>query len=94
MAKLLLDKKHSEPKDIHKSFSDQNSYDWGNIGEHNFVLMSLPSGEMGTSSAADTAGILRSSLPHVRLGLLVGIGAGVPSDEADILLGDVIVSVP
>lgn len=90
----MLDKKHSAPNDFSKSSNDKNSYDWGNIGEHNIVITSLPSGEMGTSLAADTASSLRSSLPHIRFGLLLSIGAGVPSDQIDILLGDLIVSVP
>ncbi|KAL6690192.1 nucleoside phosphorylase domain-containing protein [Trichoderma pleuroticola] len=37
-----------------------------------------------------------SSLPHIRFGLMVGIGAGVPrlADRIDIRLGDVVVSQP
>ena len=35
-----------------------------------------------------------SSFPSIRFGLLVGIGGGVPSEETDIRLGDVVVSKP
>src|SRR5436190_3308502 len=35
-----------------------------------------------------------SSFTSMRLGLMVGIGGGVPSKEADIRLGDIVVSKP
>ena len=35
-----------------------------------------------------------SSFPQIRFGLLVGIGAGVPSSSCDIRLGDVVISQP
>ena len=34
------------------------------------------------------------SFPNIRFGLLVGIGGGVPSEENDIRLGDIVVSKP
>ena len=90
---VMLDERHDQPQDFVKNESDQNSYTWGRIGKHNVVIASLPAGEYGTVSAADTASGLRSSLPDIRIGLLVGIGAGVPG-KRDILLGDVVVSNP
>ncbi|KAJ5661453.1 nucleoside phosphorylase domain-containing protein [Penicillium maclennaniae] len=33
-----------------------------------------------------------NSFPNVRIGLMVGIGGGVPSEEHDVRLGDVVVS--
>ncbi|KAH7153726.1 WD40-repeat-containing domain protein [Fusarium sp. MPI-SDFR-AT-0072] len=50
----------------------------------------------GITSAATTASSLIHSLPHVRIGLLVGIGGGIarPDLDHDIRLGDVVVSQP
>ncbi|KAK2052006.1 hypothetical protein LY76DRAFT_465084, partial [Colletotrichum caudatum] len=75
---------------------DTNSYVWGRIGNHNVVIASLAAGRYGTVSAATTAGSMISSLPHLRFGLLVGIGAGIPrlADNIDICLGDIAVSQP
>ncbi|KAK4889604.1 hypothetical protein LTR27_011588 [Elasticomyces elasticus] len=43
-------------------------------------MASLPTGRYGTNAIATISQGLRSSLPHVRAGLLVGIGAGKQSD--------------
>ncbi|KAF3768506.1 hypothetical protein M406DRAFT_336936 [Cryphonectria parasitica EP155] len=53
-------------------------------------------GKYGTVFAATTAWSMISSLPHLRFGLMVGIGAGIPrlADNIDIRLGDVVVSQP
>ena len=101
---VVLDERHDRPKDFAKNPSDQNSYSWGRIGEHNVVIASLPAGEYGVVPGADTANGLRASLPHIRVGLLVGIGAGITEEHVDangelafkreILLGDVVVSIP
>jgi len=66
------------------------------MGEHNIVIASLPAGLYGTTSTATTAKNLLSSLPQIRIGLLVGIGAGIaqPEQGRDIRLGDVTVSQP
>ncbi|KAF2224605.1 hypothetical protein BDZ85DRAFT_289169 [Elsinoe ampelina] len=92
-ALVMLDERHGKPKDFVQNQSDSNSYTWGRIAEHNTVIASLPSGEYGTVSAAGTANGLLASLPHLRIGLFVGIGAGVPAGDT-ILLGDVVVSDP
>jgi len=101
---MMLDEKYEQPEDFIKNESDANSYTWGRIGKHNVVIASLPAGEYGTTTAAVTVQGLRSSFPHMRFGLLVGIGAGVPGEKhnidgtvtvrRDIRLGDVIVSSP
>ena len=92
-ALMMLDERHNKPRDFVKNQSDPNSYTWGRVAEHNVVIASLASGEYGIVSAADTANGLRGSLPHIRIGLFVGIGAGIPG-KGDILLGDVVVSNP
>ena len=70
------------------------SYTLGRIGAHNVVIACLPPGQMGTSSAAVTATEIQYVFPSVRIGLMVGIGGGVPGAEFDIRLGDVTVSRP
>jgi nucleoside phosphorylase len=66
------------------------------MGEHNIVIASLAAGVYGPTSAATTVSNLLSSLPEIRIGLLVGIGGGIarPDDGRDIRLGDVVVSQP
>ncbi|KAL4932572.1 nucleoside phosphorylase domain-containing protein [Aspergillus undulatus] len=57
---------------------------------------SLAAGKYGTTSALATALPMLASVPQIRIGLLVGIGAGIsrPDTGRDIRLGDVIVSQP
>lgn len=104
-ATAMLDKEHYPPESFMKNAADQNTYSWGRIGHHNIVIASLPSGRYGVTAAAITAHSLSSSLPHVHIGLLVGIGAGIPGEEVhkrtgklktkrDIRLGDVVVGNP
>ncbi|KAM0192695.1 hypothetical protein ACHAPI_008054, partial [Fusarium lateritium] len=93
-ATALLDERHDEPQGFDQHSNDGNSYDWGKVGQHNVVIASLPAGVYGTTSAAITASHLLSSLPHIKIGLLVGIGGGIPRPGRDIRLGDVVVSQP
>ncbi|RCI12974.1 hypothetical protein L249_0487 [Ophiocordyceps polyrhachis-furcata BCC 54312] len=95
-ATALLDDRHSPPKGFEQHQTDTNSYTWGRIGAHNIVIASLPAGIYGTTSAATTASSLLSSLPQVKIGLLVGIGGAVarPDRDRDIRLGDVVISQP
>ncbi|KAK4500879.1 hypothetical protein PRZ48_009071 [Zasmidium cellare] len=98
----MLDEEHDEPEDFERNDSDNNSYTWGRIGKHNVVIASLP--EYGTSAAATSAAHMRASLPDVKVGLLVGIGAGITGEardekgvvtvRRDMFLGDVAVSIP
>ncbi|KAL7944309.1 pfs domain-containing protein [Trichoderma barbatum] len=95
-ATAVLDEEHKKPQNFKKHPNDKNAYTWGQIGEHNVVIASLAAGSYGTVSAATTAMMMISSLPHIRFGLMVGIGAGIPrlADGIDIRLGDVVVSQP
>ncbi|KAH6883935.1 putative wd40 protein [Thelonectria olida] len=95
-ATALLDDRHDAPEGFDQHQSDGNSYTWGRIGDHNIVIASLPAGVYGTTSAATTASNLINSLPHIRIGLLVGIGGGIaqPNRGRDIRLGDIVVSQP
>ncbi|EED12084.1 conserved hypothetical protein [Talaromyces stipitatus ATCC 10500] len=95
-ATAMLDEEHEQPLDLVQPIHDTNAYSWGRIGEHNVVIASLGAGVYGTISAATTALPMLSTFPQIRIGLLVGIGAGVarPDEGLDIRLGDVAVSQP
>lgn len=77
-AKALLDEKHETV-----SPNDENVYCMGSIAGH-----------IGTNPALHVATQMRAAFKEIRFGLMVGIGGGVPSAEADIRLGDVVVSQP
>lgn len=81
--------------EIHESLParrDQNAYTLGRIGGHYIVIAIMPS--TGNNTAATVATQLLNEFPLIRFCLLVGIGGGVPGPEADIRLGDVVVSQP
>jgi nucleoside phosphorylase len=87
----MLDEEHQDlPQDANKT----NLYTLGHIGEHNVVIACLPAGQKGNTPAAAVAIQMKSKFTLIRFGLMVGIGGGVPSDEADIRLGDVVISQP
>ncbi|KAL7794329.1 ankyrin repeat-containing domain protein [Trichoderma ceciliae] len=70
---------------------DHNTYTLGSIGKHNVVIACLPSGEIGTNSAANLVTQMINTFPSIRFGLMVGIGGGIPPL---VKLGDVVVSRP
>ncbi|KAF9889470.1 hypothetical protein FE257_007373 [Aspergillus nanangensis] len=88
----MLDEVHQDLAG--QASNDHNTYTLGRIGQHNVVISCLPRGEYGSASASAVAMQLLSSFESIRFGLLVGIGGGIPSREADIRLGDVVVGVP
>ncbi|KAH8711820.1 hypothetical protein GQ44DRAFT_763039 [Phaeosphaeriaceae sp. PMI808] len=88
-AQIMLDEEHLPPEGI-----DPNQYTLGCIGVHNVVLVSLPAGKIGIGAAAFGAGQAMSTFRSIRFGLMVGVGGGVPSTEADVRLGDVVISHP
>ncbi|KAL5088041.1 hypothetical protein Trisim1_007209 [Trichoderma cf. simile WF8] len=89
-AEEFLDEEHQAPDDTPPT--DSNHYTLGSIGKHNIVITVLPRDEYGIASAANVATNLLRSFPNIRIGLLVGIGGGAPSEKHDIRLGDVVVS--
>ncbi|KAK4066325.1 hypothetical protein Trihar35433_6752 [Trichoderma harzianum] len=89
-AEEFLDEEHQAPDDIPPT--DSNHYTLGSIGKHNIVITVLPRDEYGIASAANVATNLLRSFPNIRIGLLVGVGGGAPSEKHDIRLGDVVVS--
>ncbi|KAF2182636.1 hypothetical protein K469DRAFT_669646 [Zopfia rhizophila CBS 207.26] len=74
--------------------NDENLYALGSIGGHNVAIVCLPAGRIGNNPAAAVATQMRATFKGIRFGLMVGIGGGVPSAEADIRLGDVVISQP
>ncbi|KAF2220404.1 hypothetical protein BDZ85DRAFT_275525 [Elsinoe ampelina] len=88
-AKVYLDQTYDGN---HKDRRDNNDYTLGQIGNHNVVIAVCPDSEYGIASAANVARDMVRSFPNVRMGLLVGVGAGIPSETNDIRLGDVVVS--
>ncbi|KAF4448947.1 hypothetical protein F53441_7716 [Fusarium austroafricanum] len=73
--------------------NDNNTYTLGKIGQHHVVIAALPRGQYGLTSAASVGRDMVRTFPNVRLGFMVGIGGGVPT-EYDIRLGDVVVGSP
>ena len=90
-AQEMLDEEH---EDLEQDENDSNLYSLGLIGGHKVVLACLPAGQTGTNSAAAVAVQMKATFKGIRFGLMVGIGGGVPSEEVDIRLGDVVVSQP
>ncbi|KAI8295635.1 Kinesin light chain 4, partial [Colletotrichum sp. SAR11_240] len=91
-AQAFLDEEHAGPRQTARH--DNNSYVLGKTSGHNVVIATLPNGQYGTTSAATVARDMLHSFPNVRIGLMVGIGGGAPSQKHDIRLGDVVVSTP
>lgn len=84
----MLDTKHGAlPKATH----DHNIYTLGRMNEHNVVIACLPKGQYATVPAAQAATWMMGTFPSIRFGLMVGIGAGIPTK---VRLGDVVISTP
>ena len=64
----------------------------GRVSNHNVVLSCLPKGWMGTNSAAAAVTRVQSRFSALRFIVVVGIEGGVSNPEADVRLGDLIVS--
>jgi nucleoside phosphorylase len=92
-AQEMLDEEHHDlerdPAD-----NDENLYALGSIGGHNVAIVCLPAGRIGNNPAAAVSTQMRATFKAIRFGLMVGIGGGVPGAEADVRLGDVVVSQP
>lgn len=90
-AQCMLDEQH-EPLEV--ADSDENTYTFGRIGKHNVVMAVLPAGTIGKVNAAVRANQMKATFPGIRFGLMVGVGGGVPDEDHDVRLGDVVVSQP
>ncbi|KAF5655292.1 ankyrin protein [Fusarium sp. NRRL 25303] len=88
-ARAMLDEEHA---DCPRQANDTNSYVLGSIQNHNVVIACLPAAQYGTNNAASVLSHMRRTFPGLEIGLMVGIGGGVPL-KADIRLGDIVVGV-
>jgi nucleoside phosphorylase len=84
---MLDEERHDLERDLDDN--DENLYALGSIGGHNVAIVCLPAGQIGTVATQ-----MRATFKKIRFGLMVGIGGGVPSAEANVRLGDVVVSQP
>jgi nucleoside phosphorylase len=92
-AQEMLDEEHHDlERDLNDN--DENLYALGSIGGHNVAIVCLPAGRIGNNPAAAVSTQMRATFKAIRFGLMVGIGGGVPTAEADVRLGDVVVSQP
>ncbi|CAH0038071.1 unnamed protein product [Clonostachys solani] len=87
-ARAMLDNTYPP---LNKPPNDPNAYTLGSIGSHNVVIVCLPKGVIGTNSAATFVTQMTRTFPSVRIGLMVGIGGGIPPK---VRLGDVVVGTP
>ena len=71
---------------------DENNYTLGSIRGHNVAMTCLA--EYGTVSAAVAAKSMQTTFPSLKFVLMVGVGGVIPSQENDIRLGDIVVSLP
>ncbi|KID76803.1 uncharacterized protein G6M90_00g103830 [Metarhizium brunneum] len=90
-ATKMFDERHC---DILRKPDDPNLYTLGRIHNHNVVIVCLPAGQTGASSAAAVMGQMRCQFPSIQHTFLVGVGGGVPGDDAAVRLGDVVISQP
>lgn len=88
-ARAMLDEEHV---DCPRQANDMNSYVLGRIKNHNVVIACLPTDQYGTNNAASVLSNMRRTFPNIEIGLMVGIGGGVPL-KVDIRLGDIVVGV-
>jgi nucleoside phosphorylase len=74
--------------------TDTNIYTLGRMGKH-YIVIACVGGHYGTTSATIVANnMMRTFSKSLRIGLMVGIGGGIPSVANDIRLGDVVISYP
>ncbi|RBA13522.1 hypothetical protein FPRO05_02315 [Fusarium proliferatum] len=88
-ARAMLDEEHA---DCPRQANDTNSYVLGRVQNHNVVIACLPAAQYGLNNAASVLSHMRRTFPNIEIGLMVGIGGGVPF-KADIRLGDIVVGV-
>jgi hypothetical protein len=76
-AKVFLDQVHPR---LTQPESDHNVYTLGSVAGHNVVVVCLPTGVYGTTSATAAVSHLMSTYQNVRFGLMVGVGGGFPGE--------------
>ncbi|TGJ79413.1 hypothetical protein E0Z10_g9350 [Xylaria hypoxylon] len=77
------------------ALGDLNDYTLGRIGDHNVIIVGPARGDQGTIATAQFVTTIRLTFPNITVGLLVGIGGGIPRyPENDVRLGDIVVGAP
>lgn len=89
-AQSMMDKVHGEPQ-TPPAEADNNVYMLGSMGRFKVVAACLPIQHPSTEAVVKK---MLVTFPRIRVGLLVGIGGGIPNhdNDADICLGDVVIS--
>ena len=85
---------HEEHYGLSQDRRDDSIYTLGRIGVHNVAMTCLPAGQIGTQVATAVATRKMAKFPSLIFGPMVGIGGGVPSEESDVHLGDVVIKSP
>lgn len=75
---MVFDEEYEYPENLVKNANDPDRYSSGRMGKHLVVIVSPPAGGHGMTTTTITAQVMRSSLSHIRVGLLVDIGAVIP----------------
>jgi nucleoside phosphorylase len=89
---VMLDEEHES---VPLALGDKNEYTLGRIGKHNVAIVGPARGAPGKVAIADVVGSIRWTFRNMAIGLLVGIGGGVPHlPEHDVRLGDVVIGAP
>lgn len=65
---------------------------FGRIGKHQIVAVTLPEGDIGQVAASDRSHNLKTAFPGLSYHFIVGIAGGIPDEQVDIRLGDVVVA--
>ncbi|PGG95740.1 hypothetical protein AJ79_09893 [Helicocarpus griseus UAMH5409] len=95
-AREMLDEEFAPLKE--QDNADTNIYTLGRIGKHYIVIACLGErlGVQNESTSATTVAnnMMRTFSKSLRVGLMVGIGGGIPSTTNDIRLGDIVISYP
>lgn len=89
-ARGMLDEEHGTPQ-TPAAEADLNAYVLGKIGNFKIAITCPARDQVGSVSAAVAARDMVSTFPKIRIGLMVGIGAGIPDEDHDVRLGDVVI---
>ncbi|KAF3106265.1 Ankyrin Repeat [Orbilia oligospora] len=89
----MVDEFH-QPVELH--INEKNEYTLGRIGSHNIAIVGPAKGKQGKVAITGVAARISYMFRNIKVGLLVGIGGGIPRPDADkdVRLGDVVVGAP
>ncbi|KAL3448368.1 hypothetical protein BJX65DRAFT_307228 [Aspergillus insuetus] len=92
-ALLMLDKTHGDyaPR---RRFCDCSWYTLGEVCGHNVALVMAFAEQDRVSQIASLSIDLELLFPNIRVSMIISVGGGIPSEEHDVRLGDVVVSTP